>query len=69
MEVFIFIFIILGTSTLLFYLGEGLFYLREGWKRYLDNKQYKNYFDEKKQQDEEEKQDKRSTEKTSGANP
>lgn len=54
MEAFIFILIILGTSTLLFYLGEG-------WKRYLD-KQYKNYFDE-------EKQDKSSTEKTGGANP
>lgn len=61
MEAFIFILIILGTSTLLFYLGEG-------WKRYLDN-QYKNYFDEEKQQDEEEKQDKSSTEKTGGANP
>ena len=55
MEAFIFILIILGTSTLLFYLGEG-------WKRYLD-KQCKNYFDE------EEKQDKSSTEKTGGANP
>lgn len=55
MEAFIFILIILGTSTLLFYLGEG-------WKRYLD-KQYKNYFDE------EEKQDKSSTEETGGANP
>ena len=55
MEAFIFILIILGTSTLLFYLGEG-------WKRYLD-KQCKNYFDE------EEKQDKNSTEKTGGANP
>lgn len=55
MEAFIFILIILGTSTLLFYLGEG-------WKRYLD-KQYKNYFDEEK------KQDKSSTEKNGGANP
>ena len=55
MEAFIFILIILGTSALLFYLGEG-------WKRYID-KQYKNYFDE------EEKQDKRSTDETSGANP
>ena len=54
MEAFIFILIIIGTATLLFYLGEG-------WKRYLD-KQYKNYFDE-------EEQDKSSTEKTSGANP
>lgn len=61
MEAFIFILIILGTSTLLFYLGEG-------WKRHLD-KQCKNYFDEEKQQDEEEKQDKSSTEKTGGANP
>lgn len=61
MEAFIFILIILGTSTLLFYLGEG-------WKRYLD-KQYKNYFDEEKQQDDEEKQNKSSTEKTGGANP
>lgn len=61
MEAFIFILIILGTSTLLFYLGEG-------WKRYLDE-QYKNYFDEDKQQDEEEKQDKSSTEKIGGANP
>lgn len=61
MEAFIFILIIIGTSTLLFYLGEG-------WKRYLD-KQYKNYFDEEKQQDEDEKQDKSSTEKTGGANP
>lgn len=42
MEAFIFILIIIGISTLLFYLGEG-------WKRYLD-KQYKNYFDEEKQQ-------------------
>lgn len=55
MEAFIFILIILGTSALLFYLGEG-------WKRYID-KQYKNYFDE------EEKQDKSSTEKNGGANP
>ena len=55
MEAFIFILIIIGTSTLLFYLGEG-------WKRHLD-KQYKNYFDE------DEKQDKSSTEKTGGANP
>lgn len=54
MEAFIFILIILGSSTLLFFLIEG-------WKRYLD-KQYKNYFDE------EEKQDKSSNEKTSGAN-
>ena len=61
MEAFIFILIILGTSAL-------LFYFLEGWKRYLD-KQYKNYFDEEKQQDEEEKQDKSSTEKTGGANP
>ena len=55
MEAFIFILIILGTSTL-------LFYFLEGWKRHLD-KQYKNYFDE------EEKQDKSSTEETGGANP
>lgn len=55
MEAFIFIPIIIGTSTLLFYLGEG-------WERYLA-KLYKNYFDE------EEKQDKSSTEKTGGANP
>lgn len=54
MEVYIFILIIFGTSTL-------LFYLKEGWKRHLD-KQYKNYFDE-------EKQDKSSTEETDGANP
>lgn len=54
MEAFIFIFLILGTSAL-------LFYFLEGWKRHLD-KQYKNYFDE------EEKQDKSSTEKTGGAN-
>lgn len=55
MEVYIFILIIFGTSTLLFFLIEG-------WKRYLD-KRYKNHFDE------EEKQDKSSTEKTGGANP
>ena len=55
MEAFIFILIILGTSTLLFYLGEG-------WKRNLD-KQYKKYFDE------EEREDKSSTEKNGGANP
>ena len=61
MEAFIFILIIIGTSTLLFYLGEG-------WKRYLD-KQYKNYFDEEKQQNEEKKQDKNSITETSGANP
>ena len=61
MEAFIFILIILGTSAL-------LFYFLEGWKRYLD-KQYKNYFDEEKQQNEEKKQDKRSTKETSGAKP
>lgn len=61
MEAFIFILIIIGTSAL-------LFYFLEGWKRHLD-KQYKNYFDEEKQQDEEEKQDKISTEETGGANP
>lgn len=56
MEVYIFILIIFGTSTLLFFLIEGC-------KRYLDkHKQYKNYFDE-------EKQDKSLTEKTGGANP
>ena len=72
MEAFIFILIILGSSSLLFYsfmliliiLGTStlLFCLIEGWKRHLD-KQYKNYFDE------EEKQDKSSNEKTGGANP
>ena len=63
MEAFIFIPIIVGTSALLFYLGEG-------WERYL-GKLYKNYFDEdeEKQQDEEKKQDKSSTEKNGGANP
>lgn len=60
MKAFIYTLLILGTSALLF--------LVEGWKRYFD-KQYKNYFDEEKQQDEEEKQDKNSTEKTGGANP
>lgn len=61
MEAFIFILIILGTYAL-------LFYFLEGWKRYID-KQYKNYFDEEKQQNEEKKQDKRYTEKTGGAKP
>ena len=40
MEAFIFIFIIFGTSTLLFCLIEG-------WKRYLDKK----HFDEEEKQD------------------
>ena len=71
MEAFIFILIILGSSSLLFYtfifiliiLGTStlLFCLIEGWKRHFD-KQHKNYFDE------EEKQDKGSNEKTGGAN-
>ena len=61
MEALISIIHILGTSALLFYLGEV-------WKRHL-GKPYKNYFYEEKQQDEEEKQDKSSTEKTGGANP
>ena len=78
MEAFIFILIILGSSSLLFYsfmfiliildTSTLIFCLIEGWKRHLD-KQYKNYFDEEKQQDEEEKQDKSSTEETGGANP
>lgn len=61
MEEFILILKIFGTYTLLFCLGEV-------WKRHL-GKQFKNYFYEEKQQDEDEKQDKSSNEKTGGANP